>query len=395
MSSRRLVVTRASTASFIQDEDRELDNFEDLASSQPIPLFQLCTKASSKRGARSRKLLSDMSSSTSDTKELRPMSQQKALSHLSALHRANSGDHHLNLATDSIVSSRLESQGWDSSDDSHFQRNPLSYSRSYDSSYSFGTPLHRSVTEDTSLHLYGASFDRTYSQSPYESLRVRTRLKRPETRITSGLEISGPGPQHEPPLEHVHVREQGKEEKRRRFKEEVTALLKNVAQNAESSKPDDEPVQLRDTAVETQAPKAHHTPSKSQVSETNATSTDNVSNLDNDSAIHTHRVLRTPPGLTRPKGQLQQKTRWEEAEAWFHRDGRGQDKLRQQIAGIAGNCASTKEKQMTLLLGDIILNLYSYVSADRAKQAANFGEFGDVEASCCSPSQNGSRSYFE
>ncbi|RAL00712.1 uncharacterized protein BO80DRAFT_95950 [Aspergillus ibericus CBS 121593] len=389
MSSRRLVVTRASTASFIQDEDRELDNFEDLASSQPIPLYQLCTKASSKRGARTRKLLSDMSS-TSDTKELRPMSQQKALSHLSALHRANSGDHHLNLATESFVSARLESQGWDSSDDSHLQQNPLSYSRSYDSSYSLGTPLHRSVTEDTSLHLYGASFDRTYSQSPYESLRVRARLKRPETRITSGLEISGPGPQHEQPLEHVHI----KEEKRRKFKEEFTALLKNVAQNGESSKPDDEQVQLQEQAVETQAPTTH-TPRKSQVSETNTTSTDNGSNLENDSATHRQGILRTPPGLTRPKGQLQLKARLEEAEAWFHRDGRGQDRLRQQIAGIAGNCASTKEEQLTLLLGDIILNLYSYVSVDRAKQAADFGEFDDVESSYCSASQNGSRSYFE
>ncbi|PWY95758.1 hypothetical protein BO94DRAFT_541858 [Aspergillus sclerotioniger CBS 115572] len=373
--SRRLVITRASTASLIHDEDQELDNFEALASSQPIPLFQLCTKAGSKKGARSRKLLSEMPS-TSDPKDLRPMSQQKALSHLSALHRANSGDHHLKLATESFVSSRLESQGWDSSDDSQIQQNPLSYSRSYDSSYSFGTPLHRSVTEDTSLHLYGASFDRTYSQSPYESLRVRARLKRPETRITSGLEISGPGPQHEQPVEHAHARELGKEEKRRRFKEEVTALLKNVAQNAESSKTDDEQLQLREKAVAAQAPKTH-TPPKSPISETNAASTDNASNLANEVATYADKVIRTPPGLTRPKVLHQQTTRLEEAEAWFHRDGRGQDGLRQQIAGIAGNCASTKEEQMTLLLGDIILNLYSYIAGDRTKQAANFGDFGE------------------
>ncbi|OOF97387.1 hypothetical protein ASPCADRAFT_505746 [Aspergillus carbonarius ITEM 5010] len=391
--SRRLIITRASTASLVQDDDHELDNFEALASSQPIPLFQLCTKAGSKKGARSRKLLSEMST-TSDPKELRPMSQQKALSHLSALHRASCEDRHLKLAPESFVSSRLESQGWDSSDDSYIQQNPLSYSRSYDSSYSFGTPLQRSVTEDTSLHLYGASFDRTYSQSPYESLRVRARLKRPETRITSGLEISGPGPQHEQPLEHAHARDLGKEEKRRRFKEEVTALLKNVAQNAESSNTDDEQVQLREKAVETQAPTSH-TPPKSQISEIDAASTNNVSSLDSGSAIHVDKVIRTPPGLTRPKELLPLTTRLEEAEAWFHRDGRGQDGLRQQIAGIAGNCASTKEEQMTLLLGDIILNLYSYVAGDRAKQAANFADFREVDASCCSPRKDGYRSYFE
>ncbi|GLA11875.1 hypothetical protein AnigIFM63309_006112 [Aspergillus niger] len=381
MASRRLLFTRTSTV--YRDEDHELDNYQDLASSQPIPLFQLCTKTGSKRGARTRKLLSDLSSS-SDPKEPQPMSQQKALSHLSAMHRANQADHHLSMPAESFTPSRLESHGWESSDDGHFQRNPLSYTRSYESSYSLGTPLHESVSEHTSLDLYGANFDRTYSQTPYESLRVHTRLKRPETRITSGLEISGPGAQYPTYLERSRTLDLEREEKQRRFKEEVTALLKNVSQKPESPKLDKEQAPLREYDVETEPVKTH-TPQDSQASETKSTSTANVSSLDNDSAAQDS-MLRTPPGLTRPV---------KEAEVWFHKDGRGHNKLRQQVKGIAENCASEKEKQTTLLLGDVIINLYSYVSKNRKKQAANFADFGGIDPYYCSPSQDGKHSYFD
>ncbi|GLB05398.1 hypothetical protein AtubIFM57258_000679 [Aspergillus tubingensis] len=382
MASRRLLFTRPSTV--YRDEDHEFDNYQDLASSQPVPLFQLCSKTGSKRGAKTRKLLSEMSSS-SEPKEPRPMSQQKALSHLSAMHRANQADRHLSMPAESFTPSLLESHGWESSDDGHFQRNPLSYTRSYESSYSLGTPLRESVSEHTSLDLYGANFDRTYSQSPYESLRVQTRLKRPETRITSGLEISGPGAQYSTThLERARTLELEREEKQRRFKEEVTALLENVAQKPESPKLDNEQFLVREIAVETNPVKTH-APQESQVSETKSTSIANVSHLDNDSTAQDG-MLRTPPGLTRPV---------REAEAWFHKDNRGHKKLRQQVKGIAENCASENEKQTTQLLGDVVINLYSYVAKDRKKQAGNFADWGSVDLYYCSPSQDGNHSYFD
>ncbi|PYH95566.1 hypothetical protein BO71DRAFT_408464 [Aspergillus ellipticus CBS 707.79] len=363
-ASHRLALARA-----FQEEEHELSNFEDLASSQPIPLFQLCTKAGSKRGGRSRKLLSEVSSG-SDTRAPHSTRQQKALSRLSALHHSSTGGSHLNVDTEPFTPSRLDSQGWGSTDESQFKQNPLSYSRSYNSSYSYNTPLHGSVTEDTSLHLYGASFDRAYNQSPYESLRVRSRLKRPETRITSGLQLSGPKPHGEQHLERMPVQDLEKEEKRRKFKEEVTALLKSVAQEIKSPKPDKVPMHHQGPVMEAKAQPA----CKSQQPETKVASASTASNRDHDSAAHTEKVLRTPPGLTRPKGHIQQ--RLEDADAWFHRDGRGEDHLRQQIAGIAGNCRSSKEERTALLLGDIILNLYSYVSRDGAKKTGNFADFG-------------------
>ncbi|OJJ72671.1 hypothetical protein ASPBRDRAFT_549344 [Aspergillus brasiliensis CBS 101740] len=381
MASRRLLFTRPSAV--YRDEDHELDSYQDLASSQPIPLSQLCTKTTSKRGARTRKHPTDLSSH-SDLKEPRPMSQQQALSHLSAMQRAKHADGQLSMPAESFTPSRLESHGWESSDDGHFQRNPLSYTRSYESSYSVGTPLRESVSEHTSLELYGANFDQTYSQSPYESLRVHARLRRPETRITSGLEISGPAAQYPATrLERARTLELEREEKQRRFKEEVTALLQNVPQKPESPKPDNEQVPLWDNAVETKPVKTH-TPQDSQVSETKSASTANVSSFDNGSAAHGG--LRTPPGLTRPV---------KEAELWFHKDGRGQDRLRQQVKGIAENCATEKEKQTTMLLGDAILNLYSYVSEDRKKQASYFADYEDVDPYYCSPSKDGNHSYFD
>ncbi|PWY91038.1 hypothetical protein BO70DRAFT_349550 [Aspergillus heteromorphus CBS 117.55] len=485
------------------EDEHELDNFEDLASSQPIPLSQLCTKSSSKRGARGRRLLSEVSSG-SESRETHPTRQQRVLSRLSALHQSSMGSSRLNLDTEPFTSSQLSSQGWGSGDESHYKQNPLSYSRSYNSSYSHSTPLHGSVTEDTSLHLYGANFDRTYNQSPYESLRIRTRPKRPATQITSGLQLSGPPipPQPEPVMERVPVvRDLEKEEKRRKFKEEVTALLKSVANEIENPKPDEMPMKHQDASMQHpdkprkypattmkhedtvmkhqdtafkhhgmtmkykdtafkhgmtmkhQGPDFKHpdtslkhqdtvfkhhdmTPKhldtafkyddmvmkqhdtavkhndmvmkfhdmsmgakthpmrKSQPWETKTLGGSIVSNRDHDFAAQTEKVLRTPPGLTRPKGQLQQ--REEDAEAWFHRDSRGEDHLRQQIAGIAGNCPSTKEEQTTQLLGDIILNLYGYVSKDGSKKAGNFNNFGDAPPSCYSPKKdNKPRSYFD
>ncbi|PLB45723.1 hypothetical protein P170DRAFT_439453, partial [Aspergillus steynii IBT 23096] len=97
------------------------------------------------------------------------------------------------------------------------------------------------------------------------------------------------------------------------------------------------------------------------------------------------KILRPPPGLPMPAvprmvaeelfstaNYAQTKTRLEEANAWFHKDPRGEKHLRQQVAAIAQNHAErierltgtdgTTAKQMSLLLGNVIVNLHSHFS---------------------------------
>ena len=106
-----------------------------------------------------------------------------------------------------------------------------------------------------------------------------------------------------------------------------------------------------------------------------------------------------------------QSTTLEEANRWFHMDNRGEEELREQVADIAQchaeeykklkgtttTSASEIEtvKQTTLLLGNIIANLQSYVSGDRKEQAKNFADFSSVPDHFCEVPDHSSRSYFE
>ena len=101
--------------------------------------------------------------------------------------------------------------------------------------------------------------------------------------------------------------------------------------------------------------------------------------------------------------------RLEEANRWFHTDGRGEDEFRRSVLEIAKTEASkrqpnmqpqvVKENQaaepMTLLLGDVIANLRSYVPGDPGNQSDYFSNFGDVPRHCCEPTDGGPRSYFD
>jgi hypothetical protein len=132
--------------------------------------------------------------------------------------------------------------------------------------------------------------------------------------------------------------------------------------------------------------------------------------------------LRPPPGIPEPAVHKSTATplismidstldqrRLDDANNWFHRDARGEEQLREQVRDIAHSYAerferlngtahtsqgSTAAKQMNLLLGNVIVNLHSYVSENSSRDAANFAEFGDVKNQHCEPSLGGRRSYF-
>ena len=125
-----------------------------------------------------------------------------------------------------------------------------------------------------------------------------------------------------------------------------------------------------------------------------------------------------PPGLskraasspTEPILSDEKRERLEEANRWFHNDGRGQDEFRRLVLGIAQTEASKckpdgtqpyvmKENRAvepyTLLLGDVIANLRSYVLEGPKTKSDYFSNYGDVPAHCCEPSHGGRRSYFD
>lgn len=118
-----------------------------------------------------------------------------------------------------------------------------------------------------------------------------------------------------------------------------------------------------------------------------------------------------PPGLNdshmyQPDKTSTQSGRLEEANCWFHADNRGEEHLRGQIKSIAEGCArlsrsSSAEggeetvRQKILLLGNVIVNLFSYISEGCDKSAGTFAPFGDVNPRFCQPSFGGRRSYFD
>ena len=101
--------------------------------------------------------------------------------------------------------------------------------------------------------------------------------------------------------------------------------------------------------------------------------------------------------------------RLEEANRWFHTDNRGSDEFRRSVLDIAQTEASKRQptvqpyvvkenrvvEPMTLLLGDVIANLQSYVLGDPGNQSDYFSNFGDVPRRCCEPADGDPRSYFD
>ncbi|KAL1999693.1 hypothetical protein VTN02DRAFT_4154 [Thermoascus thermophilus] len=122
-----------------------------------------------------------------------------------------------------------------------------------------------------------------------------------------------------------------------------------------------------------------------------------------------------PPGLEMPRVRSLERSTLEnsrvaESSCWFHTDGRGEEELRQSVMEIARGVTERRQKlrgatypskedqlaeQITLLLGNVIANLQSYVVGDRKEQAGNFANFGMVLYHCCEPSHGGRISYFD
>ena len=136
------------------------------------------------------------------------------------------------------------------------------------------------------------------------------------------------------------------------------------------------------------------------------------------------KTLRPPPGLpdrtASAQGRLspigshitRQKAILEGADKWFHTDNRGDGELRQQVAEIAQahseelarskgltdpkeDAEIEESKQMTLLLGNAILNLQSYTAGNRDAQASNFANFGPAPPHCYEPTLGDRRSFFD
>lgn len=131
-------------------------------------------------------------------------------------------------------------------------------------------------------------------------------------------------------------------------------------------------------------------------------------------------VKRPPPGLAHPRGPgaasfstghtSAATERLLEADRWFHADGRGEKVFRHQVLAVAQEEAARRKmlrgrfrpgeddslfEPNTLLLGNVIANLRSYVVGDRKEQFGNFANFGPVPYHCCEPSHGGRRSYFD
>ncbi|GES62803.1 hypothetical protein ATEIFO6365_0005058300 [Aspergillus terreus] len=138
-----------------------------------------------------------------------------------------------------------------------------------------------------------------------------------------------------------------------------------------------------------------------------------------------NKTVRPPPGIPDPvvqntpmgpsylgRNPIQVQERIGDAKYWFSNDNRGNQQLRQQVADIAENYAqridkfngngaffdSVTAKQMTLLLGNVVINLHSYYSPDShdlTKQDGCFANFGRVKSRYCEPNLGGRRSYFD
>lgn len=137
------------------------------------------------------------------------------------------------------------------------------------------------------------------------------------------------------------------------------------------------------------------------------------------------KTVRPPPGIPDPvvqntpmgpsylgRNPIQVQERIDDATSWFSNDNRGNQQLRQQVADIAENYAqridrfngngafpdSATAKQISLLLGNVVINLHSYRSPDShdiMKQDGCFANFGRVKSRYCEPTLGGRCSYFD
>lgn len=128
--------------------------------------------------------------------------------------------------------------------------------------------------------------------------------------------------------------------------------------------------------------------------------------------------VRPNPKLTQPPrpvvtelhggGLKSPVTALKKSNTWFHEDGRGYEQLRRQLINLAqahgedranfdGASAADAEnsKHMTLLLGNLIVNLHAYIEGDRKVQASDFANFGVVPDGYCESAHGGHQSYFE
>ncbi|KAJ9259212.1 hypothetical protein DTO195F2_5029 [Paecilomyces variotii] len=133
-------------------------------------------------------------------------------------------------------------------------------------------------------------------------------------------------------------------------------------------------------------------------------------------ATNGNTVKFPPPGLPIPATPMDlaasaeyfphANSRLVESNTWFHTDNRGEKQLRQRVRQIARedvgrrmrlrgdvyvNRGDVTAVQTTVLLGDVIANIQSYIGRSRG----DFADFGDVPPHCCEPSHGGRRSYFD
>ncbi|GAD92117.1 hypothetical protein NFIA_034840 [Paecilomyces variotii No. 5] len=123
-----------------------------------------------------------------------------------------------------------------------------------------------------------------------------------------------------------------------------------------------------------------------------------------------------PPGLPTPAKFMDlaasvecfphANSRLVESNAWFHTDNRGEKQFRQRVRQIAREDAQRRMRirgdaypnredvtavQITVLLGDVLANIQSYIG----RPCGEFANFGNVPPHCCEPSHGGRRSYFD
>ncbi|RAL10378.1 uncharacterized protein BO97DRAFT_479393 [Aspergillus homomorphus CBS 101889] len=137
------------------------------------------------------------------------------------------------------------------------------------------------------------------------------------------------------------------------------------------------------------------------------------------SELSKNKPLKPPPGLPQPPSQLANRPTWyldsliqnqarlEESNAWFQRDGRGDEALRAQVSLFAQDygeqlkerglptkdCESAQE--MSELIGNALVNLSSYVIGGREQQAGNFANFTPAPSDCSSPRSDMRRTFFD
>lgn len=143
--------------------------------------------------------------------------------------------------------------------------------------------------------------------------------------------------------------------------------------------------------------------------------------------IATERTPKLPPGLSKPAYNnpaalsrafddfhVAHDARLKEADDWFHKGRREEDRFQQHIKAIADEyvdeceqsntrAATSKEekegrRQMTMLIGNIIGSIKSYVLDDKIKgeqqQPHYFSDFEDVGPGSCESRPDNVRSYF-